>query len=209
MAPARQRLLLATFYVVSACLASIYACLACNILGRSGAMRHRCIEQTTEVTAAASILTIRARKTGTGTMPIPKEIHGQKYLCLITFRKSRVPVNTPVWFAERDDKLYVKTRIDSGKAKRIRNNLNVKVASSTMRGKNHRSGICCQGTNSSSGTMEAGARSYEPQILVGTVILLEQEERISRNRDQRLRSDAILVNGAVAGPNLPQFAHDC
>jgi PPOX class probable F420-dependent enzyme len=68
-------------------------------------------------------------------MPIPKEIHGQKYLCLITFRKSGVPDNTPVWFAEEDSKLYVKTRIDSGKSKRIRNNPNVTVAPCTMRGK--------------------------------------------------------------------------
>jgi uncharacterized protein len=68
-------------------------------------------------------------------MPIPKEIEGQKYICLITFRKSGVPVNTPVWFAEMDDKLIVKTRIDSGKSKRIRNNPNVKVAPCTMLGK--------------------------------------------------------------------------
>ncbi len=68
-------------------------------------------------------------------MPIPKEIEGQKYICLITFRKSGVPVNTPVWFAEQDGKLHVKTRIDSGKSKRIRNNPNVKVAPCTMRGK--------------------------------------------------------------------------
>ena len=68
-------------------------------------------------------------------MPIPKEIQGQKYICLTTFRKSGVGVATPVWFAERDDKLYVKTRIESGKSKRIRNNPNVKVAPSTIRGK--------------------------------------------------------------------------
>ena len=68
-------------------------------------------------------------------MPIPKEIQGQKYICLTTFRKSGVGVVTPVWFAERDDKIYVKTRIESGKSKRIRNNPNVKVAPSTIRGK--------------------------------------------------------------------------
>ena len=68
-------------------------------------------------------------------MPIPKEIQGQKYICLTTFRKSGVGVATPVWFAERDDKIYVKTRIESGKSKRIRNNPNVKVAASTIRGK--------------------------------------------------------------------------
>jgi PPOX class probable F420-dependent enzyme len=68
-------------------------------------------------------------------MPIPKEIRGQKYICLTTFRKSGVGVNTPVWFAERDDKLYVKTRIESGKSKRIRNTPNVRVAPCTIRGK--------------------------------------------------------------------------
>jgi PPOX class probable F420-dependent enzyme len=68
-------------------------------------------------------------------MPIPKEIHGQKYVCLTTIRKTGVGVITPVWFAERDDKLYVKTRIESGKSKRIRNNPNVKVAPCTIRGK--------------------------------------------------------------------------
>lgn len=68
-------------------------------------------------------------------MRIPKEIHGQKYVCLTTLRKSGVGVATPVWFAERDDKLYVKTRIESGKSKRIRNNPSVRVAPCTIRGK--------------------------------------------------------------------------
>ena len=68
-------------------------------------------------------------------MPIPKEIQGQKYICLTTFRKSGVGVVTPVWFAERDDKIYVKTRIESGKSKRIRNNPDVRLAPSTIRGK--------------------------------------------------------------------------
>src|SRR5947209_6910766 len=68
-------------------------------------------------------------------MPIPTEIHGQKYICLTTVRKSGVGVVTPVWFAERDDKLYVKTRMESGKSKRIRNNPSVKVAPCTIRGK--------------------------------------------------------------------------
>jgi len=68
-------------------------------------------------------------------MPISKEIQGQKYICLITFRKTEVAVNTPVWFAELDGNLIVRTRIDSGKSKRIRNNPNVKVAPCTMGGK--------------------------------------------------------------------------
>ena len=68
-------------------------------------------------------------------MPIPSEIAGQKYISLATFRKSGARVDTPVWFGEADGKLYVKSRIDSGKFKRIRNNPAVKVAPCNIRGK--------------------------------------------------------------------------
>ena len=68
-------------------------------------------------------------------MPIPPEIQGQKYLSLTTFRKSGAAVDTPVWFGVEEDKLYVKTRSDSGKCKRIRNNPQVRVAPCTMTGK--------------------------------------------------------------------------
>jgi uncharacterized protein len=66
---------------------------------------------------------------------IPSEISGQSYICLTTFRRSGVTVPTPVWFAEADGKLYVQTRSDSGKYKRIRNNSRVQIAPCTMRGK--------------------------------------------------------------------------
>jgi PPOX class probable F420-dependent enzyme len=68
-------------------------------------------------------------------MPIPPEIHGQNYLVLTTFRKTGAPIQTAVWFAEQDGKLYVMTRSDSGKYKRIRNSAQVKIAPSTIRGK--------------------------------------------------------------------------
>jgi hypothetical protein len=66
---------------------------------------------------------------------IPPAIHGQKYISLTTFRKTGVGVPTPVWFGEEDGKLYVMTRHDLGKAKRIRNNPQVRVAPCTMSGK--------------------------------------------------------------------------
>ena len=66
---------------------------------------------------------------------IPLEISGQKYICLITLRKTGAAVSTPVWFAEENGKLYVMTRSDSGKYKRIRNKPEVRVAPCTMRGK--------------------------------------------------------------------------
>jgi PPOX class probable F420-dependent enzyme len=63
------------------------------------------------------------------------ELRPQKYVSLSTFRKSGTPVDTPVWFAEENGKLYVMTRSDSGKYKRIHNNPEVKVAPCTIRGK--------------------------------------------------------------------------
>jgi len=66
---------------------------------------------------------------------IPAEIHNQRYISLATFRKSGVAVYTPIWFAEYDDKLYFMTNSKLGKSKRLRNNLQVKVAPCTIRGK--------------------------------------------------------------------------
>src|SRR5215469_16723734 len=69
------------------------------------------------------------------TSQIPSAIKGQKYISLTTFRKSGVGVPTPVWFGEEGGKLYVMTRSDMGKSKRIRNNPQVRVAPCTIRGK--------------------------------------------------------------------------
>jgi PPOX class probable F420-dependent enzyme len=66
---------------------------------------------------------------------LPAELQHQKYLSLGTFRKNGLAVQTPVWFAEQDGKIYAMTRNDSGKFKRIRNNPTVRVAPSTIRGK--------------------------------------------------------------------------
>jgi PPOX class probable F420-dependent enzyme len=66
---------------------------------------------------------------------IPDSIRGQKYISLTTFRKNGAGVATPVWFGEEDGALYVMTRSDMGKVKRIRNNPQVQVAPCTMSGK--------------------------------------------------------------------------
>lgn len=68
-------------------------------------------------------------------MPIPAAIHGQKYISLATFRKTGVPVYTPIWFAEEGGKLYFMTNSKLGKVKRLRNNPQVKIAPCTIRGK--------------------------------------------------------------------------
>jgi uncharacterized protein len=68
-------------------------------------------------------------------MPIPPEIQGQKYLSLTTFRKTGAAVATAVWFGEEGGKLYVMSRSDSGKCKRLRNNPAVRIAPCTIRGR--------------------------------------------------------------------------
>jgi uncharacterized protein len=68
-------------------------------------------------------------------MAIPSHIAGQKYISLTTFKKDGTPVRTPVWFGERDGRLYVITRNDSWKYKRIRNNPQVQVAPCSIRDK--------------------------------------------------------------------------
>ena len=58
-----------------------------------------------------------------------------KYLSLTTFRKSGEPVATPVWVAREGEHLYVTTRADSWKVKRLRNNPEVLLAPCDVRGK--------------------------------------------------------------------------
>ncbi len=66
---------------------------------------------------------------------IPPPIQGQNYISLTTSRKTGAGIATPVWFGEEDGKLYVMTRSDMGKTKRIRNNPQVRVAPCTIRGR--------------------------------------------------------------------------
>jgi uncharacterized protein len=68
-------------------------------------------------------------------VPDPTEqIQGEKYLSLTTYRRDGTPVRTPVWFGQEGDKLFVMTRSDLGKYKRIRNNPQVRIAACSMRG---------------------------------------------------------------------------
>ena len=65
----------------------------------------------------------------------PNEIKSEKCISLETYRKNNQPVKTPVWFIVKDDLIYVITRSQTGKVKRLKNNLKVKFATCTARGK--------------------------------------------------------------------------
>ncbi|MHC1684841.1 MAG: PPOX class F420-dependent oxidoreductase [Clostridiaceae bacterium] len=57
-----------------------------------------------------------------------------KYLNIETYRRSGESIRTPVWFVESGGLLFFLTRADSGKAKRLRHNIAVKVAPCKMNG---------------------------------------------------------------------------
>ena len=64
-----------------------------------------------------------------------EELESEKCISLETYRKNNLPVRTPVWFVIKDDLIYVVTRDQTGKAKRLRNNLQVKIATCNFKGK--------------------------------------------------------------------------
>lgn len=57
-----------------------------------------------------------------------------RYIVFETFKRNGEGIKTPVWFVEQGGKLYVWTITSSGKARRIRNNPQVRIAPSTARG---------------------------------------------------------------------------
>jgi PPOX class probable F420-dependent enzyme len=59
----------------------------------------------------------------------------EDFVLLTTFRKSGVGVDTPVWVARDGDALLVITPDDTGKVKRLRNNMRVQLQPSTRFGK--------------------------------------------------------------------------
>lgn len=61
-------------------------------------------------------------------------LSGHQYINLETYRKNGHAVATTVWFTIDGDRIFVVTRSDTGKAKRLRNNQRVRVMPSGMRG---------------------------------------------------------------------------
>lgn len=63
-----------------------------------------------------------------------KTLEPESYISLETFRRSGQGVETPVWFATFDGKLYVVTDGTSAKVKRLRATKRIRVASCNVRG---------------------------------------------------------------------------
>ncbi len=63
------------------------------------------------------------------------EIAAGKRTLLITYRRDGTAVPTPVWAAEADGTLYVRSERASGKVKRLRNDPRMLIAPCTVRGR--------------------------------------------------------------------------
>jgi PPOX class probable F420-dependent enzyme len=62
-------------------------------------------------------------------------LSGHAYISLETYRRNGKAVATPVWFTIDDNKMiYVVTRTETGKVKRLRNNSKVRVVPCSLRG---------------------------------------------------------------------------
>ena len=64
-----------------------------------------------------------------------KRLATESYISLATFRRNGTAVETPVWFAILDGKLYVVTDGTSAKVKRIRATKRVRLAACSVRGR--------------------------------------------------------------------------
>lgn len=106
------------------------------------------------------------------------QLQGEQYISLKTFRKSGQAVPSPVWFAQEGDTLYVVTQADSWKVKRIRNNGEVEVAPSDVRGNlkgadytpAHARIIPADGSEEAKRALRALQRKYNVQLLLFQVM---------------------------------------
>lgn len=62
------------------------------------------------------------------------QLADHKYINLETYKKNGQPVRTPVWFVINDGQIFVTTRPDTGKVKRLKNNQSIKIMPCGMRG---------------------------------------------------------------------------
>ncbi|MET7643608.1 PPOX class F420-dependent oxidoreductase [Streptomyces sp. NPDC005426] len=89
-----------------------------------------------------------------------------EYVSLTTYRKDGTPVATPVWAAVEGNELFVWTKSDSWKVKRLRNDSRVRVTVCDVRGRIAEGAPSAEGTGrlldeqGTNGARRAIARKY-------------------------------------------------
>jgi PPOX class probable F420-dependent enzyme len=73
-----------------------------------------------------------------------EQFQNKEYIRLETVKRNGQIVSTPVWFVVEDDTLFVRSYVNSGKVKRMRNDPHVRITPSDAMGKPH--GLTIDGT---------------------------------------------------------------
>jgi PPOX class probable F420-dependent enzyme len=68
------------------------------------------------------------------TVPIFASLKNEQYINLVTYRRSGIPVSTPIWFALDVDKIVCYTSPSSGKVKRLHHTSRVTLNTCTASG---------------------------------------------------------------------------
>jgi|TARA_B100001245_G_scaffold181440_1_gene139522 hypothetical protein len=63
-----------------------------------------------------------------------EQFSDQKYINLETYKKDNTPIKTPVWFVIDKELVYIITRENTGKVKRLKNNQNVRIVPCSFKG---------------------------------------------------------------------------
>ncbi|MFI5981897.1 PPOX class F420-dependent oxidoreductase [Streptomyces sp. NPDC051555] len=74
-----------------------------------------------------------------------EELARSRYVSLTTYRKDGTPVATPVWFVVDGGEVYIWTKSDTWKVKRIRNNGRVSVVACDVRGRSPQGATALEG----------------------------------------------------------------
>jgi len=62
-------------------------------------------------------------------------LEAAEYALVVTFRRSGLPVPTPMWFGLQEGRAYVRSLVDADKIRRLRHDQRVRVAPCTVRGR--------------------------------------------------------------------------
>jgi PPOX class probable F420-dependent enzyme len=106
----------------------------------------------------------------------------QRAVLLTTYRRNGAPVRTAVNIAVEGDRAFFRTPHRTGKAKRLRNNPNVEVAPSTMRGKPTGPAIRAQARLLSGDEAKHASRALAQKYRILQAVLVPLAHRLTRSK---------------------------
>ena len=106
----------------------------------------------------------------------------QRAVQLTTYRRNGAPVRTAVNIAVEGDRAFFRTPHRTGKAKRLRNNPNVEVAPSTMRGKPTGPAIRAQARLLSGDEAKHASRALAQKYRILQAVLVPLAHRLTRSK---------------------------